>query len=336
MPSIFESHGISSTNAGFLLGLERDHGGPRRRCSIPWSGGAHARAGRDGVLADGGRDSVGYVGLLLAPAAAPALWAVADRPRPGRLLPARADDDRPAQRLAADDPGGLDARPVDRLPARRGRADHDRRAARRDRLVDAAADRAADRRAARAPGAHRPGARAPRARSRCDPARSSSSVRPASSAFGHVAERVAQLAERPRAPDDQRGDRHAAAAVERRRSRARRVAVDRDAVGERRVAEVLDARPVLVAPEARQRRRRGRLAGDRVRDRRALAPGRLPVAAQRVAAEVGVVEGRGVAGGVDVGQRGAPAGVGRDAVGREPRAGEPAAGRGARRSRRST
>ena len=85
MPSIFESHGIGTTDAGFLLGLSGAMAIPAA-LFVP-------------RLAARGRDQrglafwltallvFGYGGLLLAPAAAPALWAVMTGAAQGSCFP---------------------------------------------------------------------------------------------------------------------------------------------------------------------------------------------------------------------------------------------------------
>ena len=92
------------------------------------------------------------------------------------------------------------------------------------------------------------------------------------------------------------------------------------------MADVLDPQPVLIAPEARQRRRARVLAEHRLGRRGALPGGGVPVLGAGVGAEAGVEGDRGVAGGEDAGQRGAAGGVGADAALVEAAAGEPAGG----------
>jgi CP family cyanate transporter-like MFS transporter len=74
MPSIFQSHGLSSTSAGLLLGLSGIMAVPAALL-IPM---VAARAGDQGVIAlvMAAVTLVGYGGLLLAPARAPELWAI--------------------------------------------------------------------------------------------------------------------------------------------------------------------------------------------------------------------------------------------------------------------
>jgi len=74
MPSIFQSHGLSSTSAGLLLGLSGIMAVPAALL-IPI---VAARAREQGpiALAMALVTLVGYGGLLLAPAGAPALWAI--------------------------------------------------------------------------------------------------------------------------------------------------------------------------------------------------------------------------------------------------------------------
>jgi CP family cyanate transporter-like MFS transporter len=74
MPSIFQSHGLSSTDAGLLLGLSGIMAVPAALL-IPM---VAARAREQGpiALAMAAVTLLGYGGLLLAPASAPELWAV--------------------------------------------------------------------------------------------------------------------------------------------------------------------------------------------------------------------------------------------------------------------
>jgi CP family cyanate transporter-like MFS transporter len=74
LPSIFQSHGLSSTTAGLLLGLSSIMAVPAALI-IP---GLAIRFREQGPLAVGMSivAAGGYAGLLAAPAAAPALWAV--------------------------------------------------------------------------------------------------------------------------------------------------------------------------------------------------------------------------------------------------------------------
>lgn len=74
MPSIFQSNGISSTSAGLLLGLSGIMAVPAALL-IPM---VAARAGEQGSIAVvmAVVTLLGYGGLLLAPASAPALWAI--------------------------------------------------------------------------------------------------------------------------------------------------------------------------------------------------------------------------------------------------------------------
>jgi CP family cyanate transporter-like MFS transporter len=74
MPSIFESHGIGTTDAGFLLGLSGAMAIPAALL-IPRLA-ARARDQRGLAFWLTAVLVLGYGGLLLAPAAAPALWAV--------------------------------------------------------------------------------------------------------------------------------------------------------------------------------------------------------------------------------------------------------------------
>jgi CP family cyanate transporter-like MFS transporter len=74
MPSIFQSHGLSSTSAGLLLGLSGIMAVPAALL-IPL---VAARAREQGpiALAMAAITLLGYAGLLLAPASAPELWAI--------------------------------------------------------------------------------------------------------------------------------------------------------------------------------------------------------------------------------------------------------------------
>jgi len=74
MPSVFQSHGLSSTSAGLLLGLSGIMAVPAALL-IPL---VAARAREQGpiALAMAAVTLLGYGGLLLAPASAPELWAI--------------------------------------------------------------------------------------------------------------------------------------------------------------------------------------------------------------------------------------------------------------------
>ncbi len=85
---------------------QRDHGDTGGAADSAVAARAARPADRS-RLADGGRDALGYGGLLLAPASGAGAVGGPDRLRPGSMLPARADDDRPAQRLAAGRPRAL-------------------------------------------------------------------------------------------------------------------------------------------------------------------------------------------------------------------------------------
>jgi MFS transporter, CP family, cyanate transporter len=73
MPSIFQSHGLSATSAGFLLGLSGVMAVPAALL-IPTLA---TRTGEQGVIAIAMATitAIGYCGLLLAPVSAPELWA---------------------------------------------------------------------------------------------------------------------------------------------------------------------------------------------------------------------------------------------------------------------
>jgi len=104
--------------------IERCHGGSRRaagpRLAARWRDQGALAAALTAVTA------IGYAGLLLAPSKRAGSVGAGARHRPGRVLPARADDDRAAQRLGAPDRRPFDARAVRRLPTRRGRPADDR------------------------------------------------------------------------------------------------------------------------------------------------------------------------------------------------------------------
>jgi CP family cyanate transporter-like MFS transporter len=74
MPSIFQAHGLSATSAGLLLGLSGIMAVPAALL-IPMVA-ARAREQGQIALATALVTLFGYAGLLLAPAAAPELWAV--------------------------------------------------------------------------------------------------------------------------------------------------------------------------------------------------------------------------------------------------------------------
>ena len=90
------------------------------------------------------------------------------------------------------------------------------------------------------------------------------------------------------------------------------------------MAQVLHARSIEIAPEARDGRRAGIEPQHRLRRARALPRSGLPVAAEHVPPEQRLVNSGGVAGRVHVGHPAAPVDVRADARAREQGAREPA------------
>src|SRR5512132_4001435 len=125
------------------------------------------------------------------------------------------------------------------------------------------------------------------------------------------------------APDQERADRAAVGGERGGEVACVWVAVDPDVVGAMRVAEVLDADAVLVAPEARCGRWRHVEAEHRACGGGALAGGCLPVFGPGVGAELRVEVLGGVACRVDAGDRGVPSRVNWYAAVVEAAAGEP-------------
>ena len=124
--------GLSAAAAGWLLGFNTLLGHPDQR------GRARARRPAAAAAAAAARllccYVIGWIGLWVAPAAAPWLWMVLLGRRP-RQLPAGADPVRAARPHPGDDGGAVHLRPGRGLPHRRRRAPAGRPAARRHRRL---------------------------------------------------------------------------------------------------------------------------------------------------------------------------------------------------------